>query len=53
MKLIRFGDAGREKPGVIINDTMFDVSAYVQDYDERFFENDGLSLLKKIIDERN
>ena len=49
MKLIRFGDAGREKPGIIINDKWFDVSGYINDYDEKFFENDGLSLLKKII----
>ena len=25
MKLIRFGSAGKEKPGVIINDAWFDV----------------------------
>ncbi|MBL0181524.1 MAG: fumarylacetoacetate hydrolase family protein [Chitinophagaceae bacterium] len=52
MKLIRFGDAGKEKPGVIINDSWFDVSDHVADYDERFFENDGLSSLKKIIAEK-
>jgi len=52
MKLIRIGDAGKEKPGVIINDRWFDVSGHVADYDERFFENDGLSLLKKIIDDK-
>lgn len=52
MKLIRFGDAGKEKPGVIINDVWFDVSEYVNDYDEKFFENDGLSLLKAIISEK-
>jgi len=49
MKLIRFGEAGKEKPGVIINDNWFDVSGYINDYDEKFFESDGLSLLKKII----
>ena len=52
MKLIRFGDAGKEKPGVIINDNFFDVSDYVADYDENFFERDGPSSLKKIIDEK-
>lgn len=51
MKLIRFGEAGSEKPGVIIGDGWFDVSAYIQDYDEKFFEGDGLSFLKKIIAE--
>ena len=52
MKLIRFGEAGREKPGVIINDIWFDVSEHIDDYDENFFENDGLSLLKTIISEK-
>jgi 2,4-didehydro-3-deoxy-L-rhamnonate hydrolase len=51
MKLIRFGEAGKEKPGVIINNEWFDVSAYIQDYDEKFFEGDGLSLLQKLISE--
>jgi len=49
MKLIRFGEAGYERPGVIINDNWFDVSDYIDEYDEEFFENDGLSLLNKII----
>jgi len=52
MKLIRFGEAGKEKPGVIINDAWFDVSEYIFDYDEKFFENDGLALLKTIISEK-
>jgi 2-keto-4-pentenoate hydratase/2-oxohepta-3-ene-1,7-dioic acid hydratase in catechol pathway len=52
MKLIRFGEAGKEKPGVIINDAWFDVSEYIFDYDEKFFENAGLSLLKTIISEK-
>lgn len=51
MKLIRFGDAGKEKPGVIINDVWFDVSAYINDYDEKFFDTDGLLLLKTIMSE--
>jgi 2-keto-4-pentenoate hydratase/2-oxohepta-3-ene-1,7-dioic acid hydratase in catechol pathway len=49
MKLIRFGETGKEKPGVVINDTCYDVSAWVQDYDEEFFENGGLSKLEKAI----
>ena len=52
MKLIRFGDAGKEKPGIIINDVWFDVSEHINDYDEKFFENDGLSLLKAIASEK-
>jgi len=46
MKLIRFGEPGKEKPGIIINDEWLDVSAHVHDYDEKFFASDGISLLK-------
>ena len=53
MKLIRFGEPGKEKPGVIINDAWFDVSGYVTDYDENFFEKDGLSILRTIISEKS
>ena len=41
MKLIRFGEAGKEKPGVCIDDEYYDVSGFIQDYDERFFANGG------------
>jgi 2,4-didehydro-3-deoxy-L-rhamnonate hydrolase len=46
MKLIRFGVAGQEKPGVIINDTWFDVSHLVDDYNEAFFAGDAIEKLK-------
>ena len=49
MKLIRFGEAGKEKPGVIINEKRYDVSSIVSDYNESFFENDGLETLKKAL----
>jgi 2,4-didehydro-3-deoxy-L-rhamnonate hydrolase len=46
MKLIRFGEVGREKPGVLLADgTRIDVSAMGSDYDEPFFENGGLTKL--------
>ncbi|RYD71396.1 MAG: ureidoglycolate lyase, partial [Sphingobacteriales bacterium] len=32
MKLIRFGEVGFEKPGVIIEDKYYDVSSLVGDY---------------------
>jgi len=50
MKLIRFGDPGREITGVQINDKLFDTSAFAEDYDEKFFETDGLSRLKTFLD---
>ena len=49
MKLIRFGTAGKEKPGVIINEKRYDVSSIVSDYNESFFENHGLETLKKAL----
>ncbi len=49
MKLIRFGEAGKEKPGVIINDQYFDVSSLVADYNEEFFAGDGIEQLKEAI----
>ncbi len=42
MKLIRFGEANKEKPGVTINDKNYDVSGFIQDYNEAFFSNGGL-----------
>ena len=38
MKLIRFGDLKKEKPGVLTSDgKRIDVSDFVSDYDEKFF----------------
>ena len=46
MKLIRFGEFEKEKPGVITSTgKKIDVTGFVQDYDENFFANDGLSEL--------
>lgn len=50
MKLIRFRENGKEKPGVIIRENYFDVSAFGEDYNEVFFETDGLSRLQKFIE---
>jgi 2-keto-4-pentenoate hydratase/2-oxohepta-3-ene-1,7-dioic acid hydratase in catechol pathway len=52
MKLIRFGEVGKEKPGIIVNDKWYDVSAFVKDYNEEFFEYNGLLDLKKIINDQ-
>ncbi|QEM02186.1 fumarylacetoacetate hydrolase family protein [Mucilaginibacter rubeus] len=49
MKLIRFGEIGKEKPGIIQNDKRYDVSAFGEDYTEQFFETDGLSRLADFI----
>jgi len=49
MKLIRYGEAGKEKTGVIINDKRYDTSAFGEDYNEKFFETDGLNRLSDFI----
>ncbi|MGY8916520.1 MAG: fumarylacetoacetate hydrolase family protein, partial [Flavobacteriales bacterium] len=47
MKLIRFGEAGNEKPGVLLDSgKRIDVSGFGEDYTEAFFETDGLDRLK-------
>lgn len=46
MKLIRFGNEGHEKPGIIVNDTWYDVSGVVTDYNEAFFANNDIKKLQ-------
>jgi 2-keto-4-pentenoate hydratase/2-oxohepta-3-ene-1,7-dioic acid hydratase in catechol pathway len=53
MKLIRFGDIGKEKPGVLIGERMFDLSAFFSDYDEAFFTNNGIEKLRLLLAENN
>lgn len=50
MKLIRFGEINKEKPGIIINDEYYDTSAFGEDYNEHFFETDGLNRLQKFVE---
>jgi 2-keto-4-pentenoate hydratase/2-oxohepta-3-ene-1,7-dioic acid hydratase in catechol pathway len=48
MKLIRFGDRGKEKPGLLLKDgTYVDVSSAAIDYNEDFFGTDGLERLRR------
>ena len=48
MKLIRFGQFKKEKPGILKSDgKRLDVSAFVSDYDENFFKEEGYKGLKK------
>ncbi|MEX2572916.1 MAG: fumarylacetoacetate hydrolase family protein [Balneolaceae bacterium] len=55
MKLLRFGSAGKEKPGVELSDgRRLDVSDYTDDFDRQFFRNGGLEGLEKWVnDNRN
>ena len=46
MKLIRFGEQGTEKPGVLLPDGSYvDVSTGIEDYNEAFFASGGLARL--------
>jgi 2-keto-4-pentenoate hydratase/2-oxohepta-3-ene-1,7-dioic acid hydratase in catechol pathway len=47
MKLLRFGEPGTEKPGVLINNEILDVSAFGEDFGEKFFETDGIARLQE------
>lgn len=47
MKLIRFGEPSREKPGILDDDVRLDVSSFVSDYDEDFFAGGGLARLRQ------
>jgi 2-keto-4-pentenoate hydratase/2-oxohepta-3-ene-1,7-dioic acid hydratase in catechol pathway len=47
MKLIRFGEPRREKPGLLLDDgTRLDASGAFRDYDEAFFGSGGLDELR-------
>lgn len=50
MKLIRFGEINNEKTGIILNDDYYDTSPFGEDYNEHFFQTDGLSRLQKFVE---
>jgi 2-keto-4-pentenoate hydratase/2-oxohepta-3-ene-1,7-dioic acid hydratase in catechol pathway len=45
MKLARIGELGKEKPCIYQNGGYYDVSSIFADFNESFFENDGLAKL--------
>lgn len=49
MKLIRYGEAGQEKPGLIVKEKWYDASVVTKDYDENFFASGGLNKLEAAI----
>lgn len=52
MKLLRFGEAGNEKPGILLNDEIIDVSSFGEDFGEAFFTNDGIRRLSTWLESR-
>ncbi len=53
MKLIRYGNLGQEKIGVEIDAKNYDLSSFGEDYNEQFFENDGMERLTNYINENS
>ena len=49
MKLIRFGEFGKEKPGIVMNSKWYDLSFFCTDFNESFFEQNGLEKLKSFL----
>ena len=53
MKLVRFGEKGKERPGIWMGDgRILDVRAlafHIEDYDGHFFSNHGLAQLKALL----
>jgi 2,4-diketo-3-deoxy-L-fuconate hydrolase len=45
MKLLRFGEPGTEKPGVLVGNDIVDVSSFGEDFGEKFFGTDGIARL--------
>ena len=52
MKLIRYGDPGREEPGVILDDgRQLDTAGQFSDYDEAFFAFGGMEALRAWVED--
>lgn len=52
MKLIRFGETGKERPGIVTTDgRQLDCTAFGEDWNEGFFGSDGLSRLRQWLKE--
>jgi len=52
MKLIRFGNTGSEKPGVVLEDgTYLSTEGFGEDYDAAFFASEGIARLSQWINE--
>ena len=51
MKLLRYGDVGVERPGVLLdNGSVADVTDHVADFDQGFFSGDGIARLRTLIE---
>jgi 2,4-didehydro-3-deoxy-L-rhamnonate hydrolase len=53
MKLFKFIERGKAKCGVELDGKNYSVAKYFKDYDENFFETDGLTRLEEIVQSGN
>jgi 2-keto-4-pentenoate hydratase/2-oxohepta-3-ene-1,7-dioic acid hydratase in catechol pathway len=53
MKLIRFGEKGKEQPGIWKNEKRLDLSAHFNDWNGDFFQNEGLQRLAELLNKQN
>jgi 2,4-didehydro-3-deoxy-L-rhamnonate hydrolase len=49
MRLIRHGDPGSEKTGIVLDGKYYDTSAFGEDYDEQFFGSGGMARLREFV----
>ena len=49
MKLFKFGEVGKERCGVFINDELYSASYFFKNYDESFFESKEINNLKAAV----
>lgn len=52
MKLVRFGPAGLEKPGLLEDGIRYGLNGLISDFDERFFSQDGGEELAQLFSTR-
>ena len=51
MKLFRYVDSNREKTGIVIDEVLYDTSAFGEDFNEHFFETGGLKRLQSFVED--
>jgi 2-keto-4-pentenoate hydratase/2-oxohepta-3-ene-1,7-dioic acid hydratase in catechol pathway len=52
MKLFKYGLPEQEKCGVVINNELYSVADFISDYDEKFFQNNGLEQLQNLVQQK-
>jgi 2-keto-4-pentenoate hydratase/2-oxohepta-3-ene-1,7-dioic acid hydratase in catechol pathway len=53
MKLIRWRSGNKTQPGILLDGSYYDVSSFGEDYNEAFFETDGLSRLRGFLQQQS